>query len=285
MDVVILKQKPSRRNRNGNIALQGRGSFVARLVTSAIDRKPKALPLTRFCTIGGVYFDEHSSDEKPVVHRAEEVTKSDAQSFADDQTSTTTLGSCENSCSSKDKYREVSHRRKWISSGSSKHNDGTPLLAKSLSRSRINPQNLPLTEAQLLDYILLKSRMLPKNTYRYLTSNHVMINNERTKKSIAPLLRMRSLDELAEAHATAMAKQNRLFHSDREVLFQQIAPDGRRRIGENVTRGQELAIMHEFMMRILSDRNNILDRRFAWMGIGTAKSSSGNLFLCQIFRD
>jgi uncharacterized protein YkwD len=52
-----------------------------------------------------------------------------------------------------------------------------------------------------------------------------------------------------------------------------------------VTRGANLHAIHSYMMTSVADRNNIMDRRFTSMGVGTAKADDGTLYLCQIFRD
>jgi hypothetical protein len=138
--------------------------------------------------------------------------------------------------------------------------------------SFIPPSPLVVNEDELeaLGLIMARSRHLP-GTWYY-SSNHVMVNQERVKRTIAPLVRMRELDEIARENVDAMASENRASHSDPNFLrmrFQRPA----RRLGEN-----------EAMMETRSDSNNIADRRYTHMGMATAKASDGELFLCQIFR-
>ena len=57
------------------------------------------------------------------------------------------------------------------------------------------------------------------------------------------------------------------------------------RVGVNVGCGSGVEQIHRHMMASLSDKNNITDRRFVSMGVGTAKSEDGILYMCQIFSD
>jgi hypothetical protein len=136
-------------------------------------------------------------------------------------------------------------------------------------------------EEEVLGLIMARSGHLP-GTWYY-SSNHVMVNQERIKRMIAPLVRMRELDEIARENVDEMASENRAAHSDPNFLkmrFQRPA----RRLGENVATGSSIRKIHEAMMETRSDSNNIIDRRYTHMGMATAKASDGELFICQIFR-
>jgi hypothetical protein len=136
-------------------------------------------------------------------------------------------------------------------------------------------------EEEALGLIMARSRHLP-GTWYY-SSNHVMVNQERIKRFIAPLVRMRELDEIAKEHVEVMARERRAFHSNPDFLrirFQRPS----RRLGENVAKGSSIRAIHEAMMETRSDYNNIADRRYTHMGMATAKASDGELFMCQIFR-
>jgi hypothetical protein len=136
-------------------------------------------------------------------------------------------------------------------------------------------------EVALLGKIMERSRHLP-GTSHY-ASNHIMVNKERTKRVTAPLVRLHELDELARRQAQRMADQSELFHSfPGEIQMNFHRPS--RRFGENVARGVSIHDIHNEMMRNRADRNNILDRRFTNMGMGSARGLDGNLYLCQIFR-
>ena len=179
----------------------------------------------------------------------------------------------------------------WTSSGLPGHHRGAPLLVRRpprLLRTDGQPSNDETNkydedEASALGNVMLKSRKLPQDSWYY-SSNHIMINAERTKKIIQPLVREIALDNLAREHAVAMAENNKLYHSDLLGLQGKIG-EPCRRLGENVMKGSSIHEMHKTLMQTsISDKNNILDRRFTSMGIGTAKSSDGTLYLCQIFR-
>jgi uncharacterized protein YkwD len=137
-------------------------------------------------------------------------------------------------------------------------------------------------EEEALGLIMAKARNLP--TTWYYSSNHVMVNQERVKRTIAPLVRMRELDEIARENVDAMVCENRAAHSNPDFLrirFQRPS----RRLGENVAKGSSIRAIHKaMMMETGSDFNNIADRRYTHMGMATAKASDGELFMCQIFR-
>lgn len=139
-----------------------------------------------------------------------------------------------------------------------------------------------LDQVEALDQIRRRARQLPKDSVYY-ASNHLTINAERTKRLVYPLVRETVLDSLARAQAADMASSNLLYYSDPSDL-QLDNDEPPRRLGENVTRGSTLKEMHKAMMDSAADRNNILDRRFIQMGMGTAKASDGTLYLCQLFR-
>jgi uncharacterized protein YkwD len=138
--------------------------------------------------------------------------------------------------------------------------------------------------AQCLGKILARSRHLPK-TGQY-SSNHVMINQERTKRNAAPLIRMRELDELARIQAQAMAQRGSLFHMGPQQVRDSLHDRPCRRLGENVAKGKTIREMHKSMMETTSQKNNITDRRFTHMGMGTAavRGLDGDLYMCQLFR-
>jgi uncharacterized protein YkwD len=142
--------------------------------------------------------------------------------------------------------------------------------------------DLDLDETELLGRAMLKSRMLPKSSGGF-ASNHIMINSERAKKFVAPLARNPNLDSVARDHATEMAKSNGLFHLDLTEIREDVDRVSRR-LGSNVARGSNLSDIQDGLMSSIADKNNILDRRYTDVGIGTCKAEDGILFLCQIFQ-
>ena len=136
-------------------------------------------------------------------------------------------------------------------------------------------------EAEALGRAMLRSKELP--SCWYFSSNHIMVNQERTKRVTAPLTRLKELDSIAREHADAMAASHKLFHSDPAALPQKFNRPSRR-MGENVAVGATIKDIHKKMMATPSDKHNILHRRYTHMGMATAKGSDGQLYLCQVFR-
>jgi hypothetical protein len=167
----------------------------------------------------------------------------------------------------------------WISSDSPAHHEGSPLV---LWIHRTDKADKRLSDEEILGRIMMRSRKLPQHPGCF-ASNHIMINSERTRRLIPPLTRCPEMDELAREQAARMASVNDLSHSHQADLQERLGQHCLR-LGENMTRGPDIKTIHKAMITSLADRNNILDRRFTWMGIGTAKGPDGTLYLCQLFR-
>jgi len=136
-------------------------------------------------------------------------------------------------------------------------------------------------EAEKLGEVMQRSRKLPGTWY--FSSNHVMVNQERTKRVIAPLTRLSELDTIAREQAAAMAAADKLFHSDPASLHTKFNRFSRR-MGENVAVGANIREIHKQMMTIPCHKHNILHRRYTHFGMGTATGKDGKLYLCQVFR-
>ena len=176
----------------------------------------------------------------------------------------------------------------WSSSGVSDFHKHTPLFVEPARRkvltrqgsrgsAKVQPSLDAVTE---LGQILAKDRQLP-GTWYY-SSNHILVNKERVKRNIPALTRRIELDALARERAETMAKDETVKHSNPEecqFLFQPC-----RRFGENVARGTTVRDIHTVMVKNDADRNNMLDRRYSYMGMGTARGKDGTLYLCQIFK-
>jgi Cysteine-rich secretory protein family len=135
-------------------------------------------------------------------------------------------------------------------------------------------------ETHLPQLATKRSRELP-GTWYY-SSNHIMVNTERTKNKVHPLTRKSELDAVARSHAQDMACKDHLYHTTSSELQRRI---GRpcRRIGVNVFRGENIRAMHNEMILSPSDARNMLDDRYFEFGMATARGPSGDLLLCQIF--
>ena len=213
-------------------------------------------------------------------------------------------------------------KKKWITSGNPGHHNDAPLFVLRSPSHRgttyptiinddqsgeDNNNTTKLDDAEILGLIMQRSRKLPqmlggKHNEYALRSNHIMVNTDRIQRIVQPLIRMKELDELATHHAKEMASQGELYQPKLKYLHDTILNNGRsssssnnntdnhqriiNRLGSNVACGESLLSMHQMMMTVsVADRNNILDRRFTGMGMGTAKSpTDGKLYLCQIFR-
>merc|ERR1711933_646466 len=165
----------------------------------------------------------------------------------------------------------------WKTTGSTDHMKNAPLVVA-------NP-DLPEViedEAAVLGRKMIRARQLPSNSSSFM-SNHMMVNRERTKRTIVPLIRLPELDALACTHAEQMVEENRVFHCDSNELQEKFSRTVRR-LGENVAKGESIPDIHNCMMRTLSDRNNILDRRYTHMGMASKRDADGQIYICQIFR-
>jgi len=125
---------------------------------------------------------------------------------------------------------------------------------------------------------LLKSSSVPQ-MWDY-SSNHILINQERARRDISTLVRSSELDEASRKQATLMATNKKLLHSDKSKLAERATV--KQRFAENVACGKSIRHVHSKMMKSHNERVNILNPNFTTMGIGTAKDSSGRLYVCQL---
>lgn len=177
----------------------------------------------------------------------------------------------------------------WLPSTADNHNKGLPLVVR-------RPQHAVFEEAddrKLLQKIMGRAKKLPQSSGKY-ACNHIMVNSERIKKNVPPLTRDRDLDRVARDHAMAMAEEKMVRHMDGPIDVQAKILEGKEssvererlffpRLGVNIARGQSIKDIHKFMMATLAERNNILDKRFTTMGMGTARADNGLVYLCQIY--
>mmetsp|Transcript_29636 Transcript_29636/g.48905 ORF Transcript_29636/g.48905 Transcript_29636/m.48905 type:complete len:292 (-) Transcript_29636:71-946(-) len=131
-----------------------------------------------------------------------------------------------------------------------------------------------------LGLLMKKDRQLP-GTWYY-SSNHILVNKERIKRNAIALTRRVELDALATERAQKMAQDEAVQHGVPEDIQFRLHPV--RRFGENVASGASIRDIHKDMIQNAADLNNMVDRRYTHMGMGTAKSEDGTLYLCQIFK-
>lgn len=119
----------------------------------------------------------------------------------------------------------------------------------------------------------------------YYSSNHVLVNRERTIRGLVALRRVRRLDQLARKHAESMAQSQNVQPSVATVaqLKEKLQAD---RVGENTVRGDNIRDIHNQMMtksRQRHCRGNLLAPAFDSFGMGTAMGADGKLYLVQLF--
>jgi uncharacterized protein YkwD len=130
--------------------------------------------------------------------------------------------------------------------------------------------------------MIAKNRRLPGVVPGFIASNHVIVNEERIAMHIPALTRRIELDAIARARAEKMANQGKVGHGFLDDLEFQIRPC--RVFDENVACGKSMQDIHTDMLKNDANRKTMLDRRYSYMGMGTARGKDGTLYLCQIFK-
>lgn len=175
----------------------------------------------------------------------------------------------------------------WIASNLDDHVRGVPGLVRRPEYDEYDE----VDDRKLLKKIMTKAKKLPQEPGKY-ASIHVMVNAERAKRMIPPMRRERHLDQIAREQAKIMAEEQNLFHitspNELKKRMKTLDRESRelpslRRIGTNIGRGKSIEDAQRFMMAALAERNNINDKRFFYMGMGTAIAENGQLYMCQVF--
>ncbi len=106
------------------------------------------------------------------------------------------------------------------------------------------------------------------------------MNLTRTRRGVDRFSLDRHLSKVARRHTREMTSLNRLYHTPSRAL--------RRRVtrwlvlGENVGVGHTVRSLHGAFMDSPPHRHNILDRSFAYVGVGTRRAH-GRLWVTVIF--
>jgi uncharacterized protein YkwD len=170
----------------------------------------------------------------------------------------------------------------WQVCDSKSYHDHSPLMARRQSTRDII--GILSDEATELNTAMARARKLP-GPYFY-SNNIILVNKARCVENAPALSRDMELDHIARSHAEIMAMTGIAGHSDPTTLrFKLSGPC--RRIGENVAVGTSIKDVHKEMMespKRHADKNNILDRRYTCMGVGTSKGKDGKLYICQVFK-
>ena len=208
----------------------------------------------------------------------EDVSKPFSGVFVSSRTLETAPASPPSSFSTMNSESSSNSSVEWKSSGAKDHQRNAPLFVQDPD----HPEEIVTDKAEKLGMIMARSKQLP-DTWYY-SSNHVLVNQERTKRIMAPVSRMLVLDLIAQEHAQMMADAEEVDHLNLDALRIALEDYTYNRLGVNVQRGESIRDVHEKMMATLSNKNNICDRRFTHMGMGTALGKSGKLYMAQIFR-
>ena len=106
-------------------------------------------------------------------------------------------------------------------------------------------------------------------------------NAERTKRGLVALKVQNCLDTYAERLAAALAREQRLRHSDLGVILRACKL---RTVGENVAAGYPNGkAVTQGWMNSSGHRANILNRSFRLIGLGAVQDSRGRWWVAQTF--
>lgn len=115
-----------------------------------------------------------------------------------------------------------------------------------------------------------------------------MVNAARTSEGLPPLTADPLLTELAERHAVAMLTSERLEHDlgDGNPRWR-LEAEGvhAATTGENLARASSLTRAHRATWASASHRANLLNPYFDKIGIGAARSASGEWWVCELLAD
>ena len=184
-----------------------------------------------------------------------------------------------------DSWFNTSSRRLIVESPSAGKPPRRPTHTRNLSEdtasSSCSVDDSRLRAAKEFGLMIAKNKRLPTVCPGFVSSNHVLVNKERTALHLPALTRRLELDELAREFATAMAKKGKVKHGPIDVEDRIDPCDA---FGVNCASGLSVQEIHEKMLLNPSERSKMVDRRYSQMGMGTAKGKNGKLYLCQIFK-
>jgi uncharacterized protein YkwD len=121
-----------------------------------------------------------------------------------------------------------------------------------------------------------------------------LVNAERQKRGLRPLIWDGALNQLARYHSQNMARDGILNHVDRDGLdlagrAQVLGLHGWRALGENIAYNQGFSDPTAFAVErwMISEkhRENILNGGFTHAGIGIARAADGRVFFTQVFME
>jgi len=117
-----------------------------------------------------------------------------------------------------------------------------------------------------------------------------LINAERTRRGLRPLIYNAQLDRMAKIQAANMARFQKMSHNLPESSVPTLGDRARYvgymfgRLEENIALGYPNAeSVVQGWLGSTGHRRNILDGNVVETGIGIARSSAGGLYFCQVF--
>ena len=117
-----------------------------------------------------------------------------------------------------------------------------------------------------------------------------LINRQRQRQGLKPLVFNRELDRMAKIQAENMARFQKMAHTIPDASLPTLSDRARyvgygySRLAENVALGYPNAeTVVEGWMNSRGHRQNILDAGVVETGIGIARSSAGGIYYCQVF--
>jgi len=115
-----------------------------------------------------------------------------------------------------------------------------------------------------------------------------LTNRERAQKKLPPLTPNALLFQVARAHSSNMARQDKMDHVlDGKDVEQRVLAAGYDylRVGENLGWSDRIALdkLLKEWMQSKAHREHILDGRFQEIGVGLARNTKGELYYTQVF--
>lgn len=149
------------------------------------------------------------------------------------------------------------------------------------------PRRLTLALAPVLAPVLAVPLLVavaplsPSSAGEVATSRFIdRTNDSRHNHGLRSLAIASDLMTIAQQHAQAMARHHDDYHNGgltSEVCCWQD-------VGENVGKGPSVKSIHYAFMHSYEHRSNILSKAYTQIGIGTARDSSGLLYVDEVFR-
>lgn len=155
-------------------------------------------------------------------------------------------------------------------------------VERTMSRMAIEPHS---EEAVKLPYTTHRLELRPDLEQEML----VLVNNERVKRGIAPLVADTALRDVGRAHSADMFRRGYFSHYTPEGKdpFDRMRAAHIRYFtaGENLALAQTLSIAHTGLMHSPGHRANILNPAFHRVGIGIVEGGVHGLMISQEFRN